>query len=123
MDTSEGTDNDSKTTKEAGLESGVLTGGTFAVVVVTDDDPLDALVAVFSSDLGNSAVFAGVLVLDLVGLTILGVDGTNEAVLCRGNVLATEYTNRNRRQRRTRDVLEMSTVLEPWATSGDVISC
>ena len=81
VDTSEGLDDDSKTTEESGLEGGVLTRGTFTVVVVTNDDPLDAPVAVVGSSLRNTAEFASELVLDLVGFTVLRVDGTNQAVL------------------------------------------
>jgi hypothetical protein len=81
VDTSEGAGDDSETTKESGLEGGVLTRGTFTVVVVTDNDPLDATVTVVRSGLRNSAVLAGNLVLDLVRLVVLNVDGTNQAVL------------------------------------------
>ena len=77
VDTSEGAGDDSKTTKESRLEGGVLTRGTFTVVVVTDDDPLDATVMVVGSGLRDSAVLAGDLVLDLVDLVVLDVDGTN----------------------------------------------
>ncbi len=102
VDTGERTGDDSKTAEETGLESSVLTRGTFTVVVVTDDDPLDAVIAVVGSSSRNTAVLAGELVLDLVGLAVLSVDGANQAVLG--------------------DVLEMSTVLEPRAASRDVIS-
>lgn len=71
--------------------------------MVTNDDPLDALLAVGGSSLGDSSPFTSKLVLDLVGLTVLNVDGTNQTVL--------------------RDVLEMATVFEPWSTGGDVIGC
>ena len=81
MDTGEGTSDDGQSTKEAGFQSSVLTGRTFAVVVVTDDNPLDTLVAVIPCGLRNSSPFTGDLVLDLVRLAVLNVDGTNQAVL------------------------------------------
>lgn len=82
MDTGKATDDDRKTTEVTGLKSGVLTRRTFTVVVVTDDDPLDTLVTVFSRNSGNACPFLSELVLDLVGLTVGLVDGTNQAVLC-----------------------------------------
>ena len=120
VDTSEGADNDSKTTEEAGFESSVFTGGTFTVVVVTDDDPLDTLVTVFGSNLGNTTPLAGELVLDLVGLAVLSVDGADQAVLCSKSQ---HNFNFPKSSLRTGDVLEMSTVLEPGSTSRDVIGC
>ena len=102
MDTSERTSDDGQSTKEAGLQSGVFTRGTFTVVVVTDDDPLDTLVTVVRCSLRDSSPYTGDLVLDLIRLAVLDVDGTNQAIL--------------------RDVLEMTTVLEPRSTSGDMIS-
>lgn len=101
MDTSERLDNDGAASEETGLESSVLTGRTLAVVFITNDDPRDARVTVVSGDGGNSSVLAGELVEDLVGLTVVGVDCADQTVL--------------------RNVLEVSTVLEPWATSGDVV--
>lgn len=82
VDTSEGTDDDGKTTEVAGLKSSVLTGGAFTVVGITDDDPLDTLVAVLGGNLGNSCPLTSELVLDLVSLAVLSVDGTDKAVLC-----------------------------------------
>ena len=66
-----------------GLESSVLTRRTLSVVVVTDDNPLDVAVTVVRSSLGHTTNLASELVGDLVGLTILRVDGTNQAVLCK----------------------------------------
>ena len=54
VDTGEAADDDGKTAEEAGLESGVFTGRTLAVVVVTDDNPLDTGGAVSGTDLGNT---------------------------------------------------------------------
>lgn len=81
VNTGEGADDDGKTTEETGLKSSMLTGRTFTVVVVTDDDPLDAGVAVFSSDLRNTTPGSINLALDLVGLAVLSVDSTDEAIL------------------------------------------
>ena len=102
MDTGERTSDNGQSTEETGLKSSVLTRGTFTVVVVTNDDPLDTLVTIIRSSLRDSSPFSGDLVLNLVRLAVLNVDGTNQAVL--------------------RDVLEMTTILEPGSTSGDVIS-
>ena len=81
MDTGERAGDDGKAAEETGLEGCVLTRGTFTVVVVTDNDPLDAVVAVVGSGSGDGAEFAGELVLDLVSLAVLRVDSTNQAVL------------------------------------------
>lgn len=80
----------------------MFTGRTLAIVVVTYDDPFDTVVTVVGSGLGNTTILARNLVLDFVGFAVLSVDGTDEAVLG--------------------DVLQMSTVLQPGATSGNVIS-
>lgn len=80
VDTRERADDDGETAEEARFECGVLTGGTFTVVVVTDDDPFDALVTVLRGDLRDTSVFAGELVLDLVRLAVLLVDSTDETV-------------------------------------------
>ena len=73
--------NNGQSTEEAGLKSSMLTGGTFTVVVVTNDDPLDTLVTIGRSSLRDSSPFASDLVLDLVRLAILNVYGTDQAVL------------------------------------------
>ena len=101
VDACERTGNDGQSTEVPRLQSSVFTRGTLAVVVITNDDPLDALVAVGSGDLGDATPFAGELVLDLVGFLVGDVDGADEAVLG--------------------DVLEMTAVLEPWSTGGDVV--
>ena len=46
--------------------------------MVTDDDPLEAVVTVVSRNLRNSAILTSELVLNLVGLPIFGVDGANQ---------------------------------------------
>lgn len=48
--------------------------------MVSDDNPFDTLVTVLSSDLRNSTVFTGELILDLVDLAVLSVDSTNETI-------------------------------------------
>ena len=63
-----------------GFEGGVLTGGTFAVVVVTDNNPLDVMVAIVGSNFRDGAPFTSDLVLDFVSLPVLGIDGTDQAV-------------------------------------------
>ena len=103
VDMSKGPDNDCQTTEVTRLKGSVLTRGTFTVVAVTDDNPLDALGLVLRSDLRDTAELARELVLDLVSLAVLSVNRTDEAVL--------------------RDVLKMSTVLEPGSTGGDVVGC
>lgn len=101
VDTGEGTGDDGETAEVTGLERGVFTGRTLAVVPVTNDNPLDALGLVVTGNARNSAVFAGGDVLDLVGETVLGVGGADEHVVG--------------------DVVEMATVLEPLTGHGDVI--
>lgn len=83
VDTGKAADDDGQSTKVAGLQGSVLTRRTLTVVVVSDDDPLDALVAVLLGNGGNTLPFAGDLVLDLVGLAVSAVDSTNQAILCR----------------------------------------
>jgi hypothetical protein len=102
VDTSEGAGDDGKTTKVPGLESSVLTGRTLAVVPVTNDDPLDAVLLVVTGNIGDGTVLAVERVLDLVGLTVLSVDGTDQHVVG--------------------DVVQVSTVLQPGTGHGDVIS-
>lgn len=80
VDTSERADNDSQTTEEAGLEGCVFAGRALAIVVITDDDPLDALFSVFGGDLRNTSPFTSDLVLDFVCLTVLRIDSTNETI-------------------------------------------
>jgi hypothetical protein len=95
VDTSEGAGDDGETAKVTGLESGVLTGRALTVVPVTNDDPADALLLVVTGSGGHSVVLAGGEVVDLVGLTVLGVDGTNQHVVG--------------------DVVKVTAVLEPGA--------
>lgn len=104
VDTRERAGDDREAAEESRLERGVLAGGALTVVVVTDDDPFDAVVTVVGRCLGDAAEFASDLVLDLVGLAVLGVDSADQTVLG--------------------DVLEVATVLQPRTASRDVIgSC
>jgi hypothetical protein len=102
VDTSEGAGDDGKTAQVPGLKGSVLTGRTLAVVPVTDNNPPDAVLLVVTGNVGDSAVLAGEEVLDLVGLTVLLVDSTNQHVVG--------------------DVVQVSTVLQPGAGHGDVVS-
>lgn len=102
VDTGEAASDDSKTTKVSRLQSSVLTRATLTVVPVTNDNPLDATSLVVTGSSRDSVVFTSESVLDLVSLTVLGVDGTNEHVVG--------------------DVVKMATVLQPWASHGDVVS-
>ena len=80
VDTSEGADDNSQSSEISGLESSVLARRTFAIVVVTDDNPFNARVAVGSGSLRNTSPLASVLVLYLVCLVVLSIDGTNQAI-------------------------------------------
>lgn len=103
VNSGKGSSDNGGSTQESRLEGGVLSGRTFTVVVVTDDNPRDAVVSVPSTDSGDGTELASLLVEYRVGLTGVGVDGTDQAVL--------------------RNVLEMTSVLEPRTTGGDVVSC
>lgn len=101
VDTGEGTGDDSETTEVTGLQSGVLTGGSLTVVPVTNNNPLDATGLVVTGSGGDRSVFTSDGVLDLVGLTVLLVDGTDKHVVG--------------------DVVQVSTVLQPGTGHGDVV--
>lgn len=96
VDTSERPRDDGKATEMSRLESRVLTGRTFAVVPVSDNDPLDALLLVVAGSGGHGIPFSIRDVLDLVGLAISGINSANQHVI--------------------RDVVEMTAVLEPRAS-------
>lgn len=84
-----------------GFESSVLTRRPFAIVPVTDNNPLDALGLVITRNIGNSAPLAVCEILDLVRLAVGGIGGTNKHVVG--------------------DVVQMATVLQPRASHRDVI--
>ena len=63
----------------------MLPGAALAVVLVAEDDPVDAGLLVLPGHLGHASVAAGVLVLDGVHLVVLGVDGRDKKVV--GDVL------------------------------------
>jgi len=98
-DTGERTGDDGKTTQVTWLKSSVLTGRSLTVVPVTDDNPSDALGLVVTGGCWDSVVLAGSEVLDLVGLTVVGVDGTDQHVVG--------------------DVVQVTSVLQPWTCSCD----
>ncbi len=58
----------------------MLTGGTFTVVVVADNHPFNAVIAVVGANLGNTSPFTGDLVLHLVRFAVLRVDGADQAI-------------------------------------------
>jgi hypothetical protein len=82
----------------------VFTRRSLSVVLVTNNDPRDVVVSVVAkksvntsqddetvqsnsrSDLRDGSVLASNLVKDLVGLTVIGVDGTDQTVLCTQSV-------------------------------------
>lgn len=101
VDTGERSGNDSKTAKMSWLQSSVFTRRALAVVPVTNDDPLDASLLVVTGNSWHSVDLTSLLVLDLVGLTVGSVDGTDKHVV--------------------RDVVEMATVLQPWTGHRDVV--
>jgi hypothetical protein len=99
--TGERSDNDGQTSQMPGLESSVLTGRALTVVPVTNNDPLDAVLLVVTGDVRDGTVLSVERVLDLVGLAVLSVDGTDQHVVG--------------------DVVQMSTVLQPGTGHGDVV--
>lgn len=56
MDTSKAADNDSKTAEETGFESSMLAGGTFTIIVIANDNPLDPGITIGSGDLRNTTI-------------------------------------------------------------------
>lgn len=102
VDTSEGAGDDGKTAQVPGLEGSVLTGRALAVVPVTDNDPPDAVLLVVTGNVRDGTVLAGEVVLDLVGLAVLLVDGTDQHVVG--------------------DVVQVTAVLQPGTSHGDVVS-
>lgn len=80
VNSSEAADNNGQSAQVAGLKGGVLTGRTFAIVVVANDDPLDTLITIILSDIGNGAPLASQLIFNTVRLPILSVHGTNQTI-------------------------------------------
>jgi len=85
------------------LESSVLARASLSVVPVSNNHPRNVLLLVVSGSGWNSTELTGGEVLDLVCLSVGLVDGADEHVVG--------------------DVVQMPTVLEPWASHGDVIGC
>lgn len=89
----------------------MLAGGTFTIVVVTNNNPLDTSVTVGGGDLRNTTVRTVELVQNFVGFSVLSVDRTDEAVFCMdmsvniAPLLQNEYSY----ERYFRDVLGIST--------------
>lgn len=102
VNTGEGPGDDGETTQVPWLESSVLARASLSVVPVSNNDPRNVLLLVVSGSGWNGIPLTGGEVLDLVCLSVGLVDGANEHVVG--------------------DVVQMSTVLEPWASHGDVIS-
>ena len=65
VDPGEGLDNDGPATEEPWLQSSVFTRRTLAVVLVPEDDPVNARILVLPGNLRDAAVLASLLVLDL----------------------------------------------------------
>ena len=80
----------------------MLAAAAFAIVLVTNDNPTDTAITVGLGNLRHLAELAGVQVLNVVGLAVLSVDGTDEHVVA--------------------DVLQVATVLQPRSSHGDVVS-
>lgn len=80
----------------------MFSGRTFIVVVVTNNNPWDSSGLVLSGDVWNATSFTSSPVADVVHLLVLGVETGDQEVVG--------------------DVVEVTSELEPWASSGDVIS-
>lgn len=80
VNTRKGSADDSSSTKESGLKSGMFSGRTFTIVLVTDNDPWDISVSVVRGNSGDRAKLASLLVENLVGLTVIRVDSTDQTV-------------------------------------------
>jgi len=101
VDTSEAASDDGNTTKVTRLDSGVLAAAALTVVAVTDDDPLEACSLVGTSSGGDRAELTSDLVLDAILLAVDIIDSGQEQVV--------------------RDVVDVTTELEPRASLADVI--
>ena len=102
VDTGKRPGDNSKSTQVSRLKSSVFARRALSVVPVTDNNPRDVLGLVISGSGWDSIPLTGGVVLDLVGLAVGRVDGTDKHVVG--------------------DVVKMSTVLEPRAGHGDVVS-
>lgn len=80
VNTRKGSADDSSSTKESGLKSGMFSGRTFTIVLVTDNDPWDISVSVVRGNSGDRAKLASLLVENLVGLTVIRVNSTDQTV-------------------------------------------
>lgn len=73
----------------------MFSGASLAVVPVTDDDPWDSSSFVVTGSGGDRAIFTSLEVLDLVGFSVLSVNGANQHVVG--------------------DIVKMATVFQPGA--------
>ncbi|PMB63621.1 hypothetical protein BM221_010520 [Beauveria bassiana] len=101
VDTGKASSDDGQATEVAGLKGSMLTRTTLAIVPITNNDPLDALLLVIAGDGGHGIPITCSEIFDLVGLTVGLIDGTNQHVVG--------------------DVVKMATVLQPGTSHGDVI--
>lgn len=74
VDASKGLDDDSGTTKKTGFQSSMFAGGTLAVILAPNYDPLKAVVTIVSSRLRNTIPSTSDLVSDLVHFAVLAID-------------------------------------------------
>lgn len=79
----------------------MFSGTALSVIPVADDNPRDALTLVVSGSGRNSVIGTGCEVLDLVSLAVGSVDGTDQHVV--------------------RDIVQVSTVLQPWSSHRYVV--
>ena len=109
MNAGEAADDDGQTTEEVGHQSGMFMGGAFDVVVITDDNPLDATVTVVGSGRWDGSPLACLEVLASPLAELMAPIRQ----FCTDNVSDAKRVDTPRTR---------NTVLEPWATGGDVIS-
>ena len=101
-DTCKTSGNDCETAEMSGFKRGVFSGASFAVVPVTNNNPLYASLLVITCSCGDGTDFTGESVLNLVGFAVGGVDGADQHVV--------------------RDVVEMAAVLEPGTSHYGFVS-
>lgn len=95
--------NDRNTPEISRLQCRMLTRGTFAIVVVCNNDPRLSGIIVSPSCRRRISDFVCEPVCDLIGEAIFCVNRTDQGVV--------------------RDVIEMATIAEPGASGRDVICC
>ena len=75
MDSSERSNDNSGSSEESRLKSGVLSRRSLSVVLISNDDPRNSVLSVVGSDGRDGSELSGDLVLDGVGLSVGLVDG------------------------------------------------